>query len=55
MLLDDDYDYVTVPEAARRLNLTEKRVIELARRGVLRSYQDGVLWVQCALVSGAVD
>ena len=48
-----DDGYVTVAQCARRMSISEARVIELAKRGVLRSYQNGVLWVQPALVSGA--
>ena len=52
-LFDDGY--MSVEECARRLNLTEERVIELAKRGVLRSQWDGVLGVQPAIVTGAVE
>ena len=54
-MFDDRDDYVTIGERARRLNCTEERVIALATRGVLRSYHDGVLWVEPELGSGAVQ
>jgi hypothetical protein len=51
-MYDDRDDYLTVAQCARRLNLTEDRVLELAKRGILRSFYDGVLWVQPALIRG---
>ena len=45
-------DYVTVDDCARRLGLSRERVLELAKKGVLKSVWDGVLWVQPALIRG---
>ena len=52
MMYDDHDDYVTLAQAAQRLNMTENKVLDLAKRGILRSYWDGCLWVQVALIAG---
>lgn len=45
-------DYLTVGQCAQQLNLSEARVIELVQQRVLKSYWDGVMWVQPALIAG---
>lgn len=50
--MDDRDDYLPLDQCAARLNLTEDRVLELAKRGILRSYHDSILWVQPALIRG---
>jgi hypothetical protein len=51
-----DEGYVTVPQCAARMAITQDRVLELVRRGVLRAKTTpfGQL-VQPAIVSGAVE
>jgi excisionase family DNA binding protein len=49
-----DDGYLTPEECATRMGISVDRVLELARRGVLRTTRVG-LWVQPAIVSGAVD
>ncbi|WP_273736554.1 hypothetical protein [Mycolicibacterium septicum] len=51
---DQHDDFVTVEQCAARMRISEAHVIDLAKRGVLRSSWDGVLWVEPAILSGAV-
>ncbi|MBX9638496.1 MAG: hypothetical protein K2X97_01830 [Mycobacteriaceae bacterium] len=49
---DGGQDDLTVEECAARLRITADRVMELVEQRVLRSFWDGVLWVQPALIAG---
>ena len=51
-MFDDYDDYLTVPHCAARLRCSEQRVMELVQKRVLKSFWDGVLWVQPGLISG---
>ena len=50
--MDVPDDWLTVEQCAHRLGLSSERVLELAKKGVLRSAWDGVLWVRPALIQG---
>ncbi|CAM3400164.1 helix-turn-helix domain-containing protein [Mycobacterium intermedium] len=53
MYFGEQYDdYLTVEQCAAQLNLSEARVMELVDQRVLKSYGDGVMWVQPALIVG---
>jgi hypothetical protein len=52
----DEPAYVELPEAAKRMNLTQRQVLHLCRTGALRSYRipGGLPLVQPAILTGAV-
>jgi hypothetical protein len=47
-----DDGFVPVEDCAARMGITEQRVVELVKRGILRADRDG--YVQPAIISGAV-